>query len=149
MLVGASPSLSVRWFDNPDGYSTHPLRQRLFHDLARDTHYHEHTCLGLTFPPITEGADPDESLLKLFVLAGIPVMVWCRQKPIATNNADTRNQLEPYLCPTNLQNLPDVIHRLRQCDEALNSDDHIGNHITLFWDDPTCVPPLPERPQVH
>jgi len=71
--------------------------------------------------------------------AGMPVMLWCRDRRGAAQfEADIPQQM--YARP--LLDLPALVLRLRQ--EAARHgpvSDHLGRHLSLLWDDPDRLPP--------
>jgi hypothetical protein len=73
------------------------------------------------------------------LVAGVPVMLWCRDGRCATQfEADIPQQM--YARP--LVELPALVLRLRQ--EAARhgvAADHLGRHLSLLWDDPDRIPP--------
>jgi vWA-MoxR associated protein C-terminal domain/vWA-MoxR associated protein middle region 0/Effector-associated domain 2 len=73
------------------------------------------------------------------LLAGVPVMLWCRDGRCAARfEADIPQQM--YARP--LLDLPALVLRLRQ--EATRPGhvaEHVGRHLSLLWDDPDRIPP--------
>ncbi len=92
----------------------------------------ETTCLGFTFKP--EG-----SILLEFLRAGIPVALWPRISGENTGNADEMHtQIHVLISPDNVCKLPALIYEQR-C-QAGHDSIHIGNNLTLLWDNPERLP---------
>lgn len=99
-------------------------------------------CLGLTFlSPTHTDEQTRAKILNYILMAGIPIMAWSRMPAGAQMTAqELQAELGTILCKEHLDILPTVIQRLRTCPEVLESAQHIGNRLALFWDDPDRVP---------
>lgn len=129
----ASEQRAIFWLENPNDYEQQHLYDELTHPQKK------HSCLGLTFvPPVGRGEKAKKSLLATILMAGVPVMLWSRksQQPHHTI-AEIKQELEHVLCSENLDKLPDIVHALRI--EAY-TEQHLGCHLALFWDDPNRQP---------
>jgi vWA-MoxR associated protein C-terminal domain/Effector-associated domain 2/vWA-MoxR associated protein middle region 0 len=93
-------------------------------------------CLIVSFSA-EAGSLPTEITAGL--VAGVPVMLWCRDGRCAARfEADIPQQM--YARP--LLDLPALVLRLRQ--EAVRpgrAGEHLGRHLSLLWDDPERIPP--------
>jgi hypothetical protein len=88
---------------------------------------------------------PSETKKRTFIMrafhdAGIPVALWIRPE---AKNLDCGNAL------TNICNacdcwsqLPKILQKKRCEVRQQELDTHIGNHLSLLWDDPNIVPPI-------
>jgi hypothetical protein len=92
--------------------------------------------LALAFPPPAAGVRPDEHWVG--VVAGTPVIVWCRE---GRDPARFAREVEDLLAE-DLRKLPRRVMELRQ--RAVSAEeagpDHLGLHLTLLFDDADRVP---------
>ena len=97
-------------------------------------------CLVVAAAP-TDFADPaaHAELLQEAVDAGMPVGLWVRQRPCTVETAAA--ELLELLRVPSLDRLPENVLKLRKSHAAKRDANHLGNHLTLFWDDPRRVPP--------
>lgn len=135
----------ITWLCRPDDYDAKDARQRLFDDLTRNKR--KGICLTLTFtPPVGSEVDRKGNLLRTILLAGVPILLWSRKHPRFGPDYDAiKAELEPILAAEHLPELPLIIQQLRTCEDAYDHEEHMGNHLTLFWDDPNMVPPARNR----
>ncbi len=86
---------------------------------------------------------PDQRLYKRLlqdaVDEGMAVGLWVRQRDAAADAATELHELLSQADP--LDRLPSIVLKLRKSNDAKNDAKHLGNHLTLFWDDPVRVPP--------
>jgi hypothetical protein len=84
-------------------------------------------CLMMTFLP-----SDFNGLGQIILHTGIPVAICVRKSEIM------ENEIRQIVAGKNLSDLPKLI-----CDERKKADheNHIGNHLTLIWDDPDRVLP--------
>lgn len=110
-------------------------QEELFSKLAEDSP----AVLALAFAPWGgPNGEPDEHWVGL--LAGIPVMVWCRDgRDQAEFASEVRN-----LLAADLMTLPRrAMHLRRQALSSRTTDsshDHLGLHLTLVFDDADRIP---------
>ncbi|NEB03214.1 hypothetical protein [Streptomyces sp. SID13726] len=101
-------------------------------DWLRD--HKDLACLGLVAP--YEPHDPliRDAVRDALMYDGIPVIVWRRD---AGDPGLLLDALRDSCPPALLAQLPESVHgaRQRRRRDPLN----VGRHITLLWDDPTCV----------
>lgn len=96
--------------------------------------YVDLSCLGLGTP-----YDHDDELIREAVSGalledGIPVMVWRRDDSDPGSLLDVLRGCKE---PERLRNLPESVHEARK--DGRRDEKSVHNHITLLWDDPTCV----------
>jgi hypothetical protein len=80
--------------------------------------------------------EPDlrRSILAASLRTGLPVAVWMRSE--ATDlNPQTWEETFNSVIAGPLENLPDRVLEARRAKTVL------GQHLSLLWDDPTCLPP--------
>jgi hypothetical protein len=130
----------VTWLARPEDCSSEEMNERLLNDLTRERK--KGVCLALTFPPLMPAVPVDsDNLLKTMLLAGAPIIIWSRKHiHFAISFEDIKTELASIVCIENLPKLPSIVFTLRKSDDAIAKPEHIGNHITLFWDDPDRVP---------
>jgi hypothetical protein len=126
----------IWWIEPLGAHEATTLAQRLILAKAKAT------CIGLTFPPVHRANEQERTSLLLHILrAGVPIMAWMRHRAEAElTSQHVRDELGVILCKEHLDNLPLIVHHLRTCPEVLDSAEHIGNRLALFWDDPDRVP---------
>lgn len=93
---------------------------------------------------LTEVLQPEkrESVMEAFYYAGIPVALWMRPE---AENIDCAEELQNICNACNsLSNLPKAIKAKRSEAWEQDIDRHIGNHLSLLWEDPDIVPPVNE-----
>ena len=116
---------SLLWLEEGQKFTA----QTLYHDLENNEPL---TCIGTLFAPAT--VDDLLDILEALLWSGTPVALIPRVHP-GHNPLDFRKRFEPkQLC-----NLPQVIKKLRM--QAIADPAHVGNHVTLLWDDPSHIPP--------
>jgi hypothetical protein len=116
-----------------DEYAPQTLYRTLL--LSPDT-----TCLGLTFIPIEPYSKED--IFCAMLQAGIPVALWSRSHAdTAHHTPDVRTKIAALVAHNAPGDLPRVVHRERQQANDHSDTAHLGNHLTLLWDDPNRVPP--------
>ena len=98
----------------------------------------DHTaCLGLTFP--LNGQSREEIFWALLE-AGTPVAIWPRaSQAVPTEAAECRSRIASTLAASTLRELPKRLQAVRQ--DAGHNVEHLGNHLTLLWDDFDRIPP--------
>jgi hypothetical protein len=96
-------------------------------------------CLALPFAPPAEPPRGDD-VLNTALNVGVPVAVWVRDASLA---GSARQQIEQFLAEPSLGDLP--TQALAQRRAAAESGDaaHVGNHLSVLWDDPSRKPPAP------
>lgn len=77
-----------------------------------------------------------KNILAILYETGIPLSLWIR--PDANQELNCQEQLES-ICQCSLEKLPEIIKNKRSA--AWLEDNHIGNHLSLLWDDYQLVPP--------
>lgn len=78
-----------------------------------------------------------EHIIKLLMYAGVPAIVWVKKEYLDTE----LNQLWE-ACNQQLLSLIEAVYTLRTSDDAYNDQTHIGNYLTLIWENPYHI--LPE-----
>lgn len=78
-------------------------------------------------------------LLSVALAAGIPAAVIVRKRPGEV--AEAREAIKQVLAKYNGSQLPLVVQDLRNEANSVNDGNHLGNHLTLLWDDPHRLPP--------
>ncbi len=76
-----------------------------------------------------------ENVMEAFYYAGIPLAVWVRE----AENFECQETLENICHQCNLENLSAHLKEKRRTDWG--NPNHIGNHLSLLWDDYQLVPP--------
>ncbi|NET76848.1 trypsin-like peptidase domain-containing protein [Okeania sp. SIO1F9] len=85
-------------------------------------------------------AEKRESIMEAFYYAGIPVALWMRSE---AENLDCCEALKGVCQTCNCwSKLPEAIKAKRYEAWEAEVDTHIGNHLSLLWDDPNLVPPV-------
>ena len=77
-----------------------------------------------------------KNILAILYETGIPLSLWIR--PDANPELNCQEKLDP-ICQRPLEKLPEIIKNIRSA--AWLEDNHIGNHLSLLWDDYQLVPP--------
>jgi hypothetical protein len=94
-------------------------------------------CVGVTFM-LSDGPD-EQQILSEVLGAGIPVALWPRTSSEAALDADdVPAKIAAIITPENLRNLPNLVKEERLKATQIN---HLGNYLTLLWDDPDRLPP--------
>lgn len=108
-----------------------------------------HTCIGMTFqPPAALNLTAPPELLDTMIGTGVPIMLWSRRDQLTDVSDETiRGELKKMLSNAALCDLPEAIHNRRTCEAALADPRDLGNHLTLFWDNPDHSLPKPNKPQ--
>ncbi|WP_345561122.1 effector-associated domain 2-containing protein [Streptomyces plumbiresistens] len=101
-------------------------------DWLRD--HKDLSCLGLGAPYQLHDPLVREAVRDALMYDGIPVMVWRRD---AGDPGALLDALRRGCPPALLAELPDSVHEARRY--RRRDPLSVGNHITLLWDDPTCV----------
>lgn len=93
---------------------------------------HMFVCIALT-------AAPPEIIFQTMIGFGIPIALWTRQPTNQINYVKER--FASLLSGCKLSDLPDLVWHQRM--EAFDTRDnqHLGQHLTLLWDDPYRLPP--------
>jgi hypothetical protein len=76
-----------------------------------------------------------ENVMEAFYYAGIPLAIWVRE----AENFECQETLENICHQCNLENLSAHLKEKRRTD--WRKPNHIGNHLSLLWDDYQLVPP--------
>jgi hypothetical protein len=116
---------------------THPYEAEHLHArLLRDATYP--MCLVL-FVSAEEAAKHVQVAVGAAVTAGLPVVVWCRDRAAASRFDSFMPEV---LMARSVSNLPELVWELRR-DAASEggSPEHLGLHLTLLWDISDRVPP--------
>ncbi|GAA2729392.1 effector-associated domain 2-containing protein [Actinocorallia aurantiaca] len=116
----------VTWVVRPDQYGL----EQLYALLSE----HSQTCLAMSHPP-REGPDPVDEL-HVCLQAGTPIVLWCR---VETAPEDFVPGLRELLA-TDLMSLPRKIQDLRRHAAQLADATHLGNHLTLLFEDADRLP---------
>lgn len=116
----ADPSHDCRIHPTPPGMDGDPRKFRVYLDQATAV-----ACI-LDTPPDTE---PGRSQLIAALRAGLPVVLWCRDRASMSRFGDAIGGI-------NARRLPPEIKRLRQ-NAILAEDSNLSfaRHISLLWDD--------------
>ncbi len=85
-------------------------------------------------------AEKQESIMAAFYYAGIPVALWMR--PEAENLECCESLKNVCQTCTCWLKLPETIKAKRSEAWEEDIDTHIGNHLSLLWDDPNLIPPV-------
>lgn len=131
----------IFWVEPLSAYEASTLANRLV--LARE----KAICLGLTFLVMHHANEQERTKLLVHILrAGVPIMAWTRT-PANTElmHKGVQKELSTILCKEHLDNLPMVVHQMRTDPAVLESAEHIGNRLALFWDDPDRIPEVYRR----
>jgi hypothetical protein len=89
----------------------------------------------LPFPPkMTASLGDKTDYLNALLQAGVPVILWTRN---TESNFIPNNMENCICCKQKLTELPKRVYKERQAAYGSEDSSHIGNHLTLLWDDPT------------
>jgi len=80
---------------------------------------------------------PEKELFVLLIKSGVPIALW----PKHINNIETLKPLLDKLLSCTLEQLPHCIFEIRKKLWVENKLQHVGFHLSLFWDDPDRMPP--------
>lgn len=95
-------------------------------------------CLGLSSPLMPERHDVFDVLRD----AGIPIALWLRgHELVPSERADLQERIKALIQGKPLSELYKKLHEVRRKKEVRTDERHIGNAITLLWDDPDRSPP--------
>jgi len=112
---------TVRWADPSDTAAVGRLFSQLFNGGA--------PCLALEQPPAALGRSPGGDAVSAAILAGVPVIVWCRDRASAESFVA---QLHAHLGQQGVLDVPALVQRMRS--DFINFSYAPGEHITLVWD---------------
>ncbi|BAZ03278.1 hypothetical protein NIES37_72910 (plasmid) [Tolypothrix tenuis PCC 7101] len=79
---------------------------------------------------------PSKDILKVIDQTGTPVALWLRNE---LNNSNLLTDFEAILQECLIAQLPNKVKEKRIV--AFKEENHIGEHITLLWDNPNILPP--------
>jgi len=102
-------------------------------------------CLGLAFSP--PEAPEAEDILNMALDAGMPIAFWlrqCRDDPQRVEQ-DILKALEG----VHVTELPEAVRQTRRQAFKAKEKDHVGNHLTLLWDDACRKLPGSDKPFVR
>ncbi|MDJ1184650.1 trypsin-like peptidase domain-containing protein [Roseofilum casamattae] len=80
-----------------------------------------------------------EVTMQILMETGIPLALWLRENPENLDCCGTT--LHHKVCQCSLEKLPEKVKEQRSEAWAEECPNHIGNHLSLLWDDPDLVPP--------
>jgi vWA-MoxR associated protein C-terminal domain/vWA-MoxR associated protein middle region 0 len=126
---------TVRWADPNDNAAAGRLFNELFPGGA--------PCLALERPPVLSRSLGGDAV-SAGIMAGVPVIIWCRDKASAGSFAA---QLGTHLGQQGVLEVPAFVERMRS--EFNKSSLPPGEHITLIWDladEPTSLVTLYQAP---
>jgi len=89
----------------------------------------------LLFPPKTTSLIDKTDSLNALIQAGVPIILWARSTE--SDQQVSYNTLKEIFCNQKLSELPKRVYEERNAAYAAGELSHIGNHLTLLWDDPT------------
>ncbi len=118
--------VAVTWAARPDEYGF----EQLYALLAE----HSQVCLAMSYPPGRGGEPMDE--LQICLQAGTPIVLWCR----AGADPDHFVHGVAELLATDLMSLPRKIRSLRRRAAQTADANHLGNHLTLLFEDADRLP---------
>ena len=78
------------------------------------------------------------SIFAALVKTGTPVALWLRNNPRSLDYC--QSEIDEILGNCCIEELPDAVRKKRKCADP-NVETHIGNHISLLWEDPYRLPP--------
>ena len=93
--------------------------------------------LKLTQPSAVVSEELDDVFETVLMESALPVMIWVRQSELDLECSSSLNQILGCI----LKQLPEGLrnHRLEAFRKKQSC--HIGNHLSLLWDDPQLIPP--------
>lgn len=83
----------------------------------------------------------DKVLKSIITMAGIPIVVWTRYDD---RDVDHSSEMKMLVCSAPLIDLPErVLSKRREAikPQHRQSNNHLGNHLAILWDDPNRFPP--------
>ncbi len=129
-MLSGSPSCAPRsvWVSQPVDHQG----RRFLAELDEP----EVVCLALTMLPPDRSEPTLRELIHRCLVHGVPIALWVREPRCV--GAEVRTLFKSLL--EELQRLPSGVLEARR--EGFRSEDegHLGNHITLLWDDPNRLP---------
>lgn len=94
-------------------------------------------CLGLSWPLVPG----EREVFDVLRDAGIPIAIWLRGSDVGPGvPADWTQRLSASLEGTPLAELRHAIYELRRSKAVRTDEKHIGNSLTLLWDEPDRPP---------
>jgi hypothetical protein len=93
-------------------------------------------CLGLS-SPVTPG---ERAVFETLRDAGIPIAVWMRGAEGGPAPPDWPTQISALIHGTPLSSLREAIRAVRRLKAVRTDRTHVGNALTLLWDDPDRPP---------
>ena len=93
-------------------------------------------CLGLS-SPVTTG---ERAVFETLRDAGIPIAVWMRGAEGGPAPPDWPTQISTLMRGTPLSSLREAIRAVRRLKAVRTDRTHVGNALTLLWDDPDRPP---------
>ncbi len=114
---------SVFWLDSPR-VDCNSLYFELF---DRNDLY----CAGFAFSP-PENPDSEDDLVTI-LNAGVPIALWLRQS--ANNQHCAKQHILEALKGKSVADLPEAVRAARRQAFKEKDQEHVGNHLTLLWDD--------------
>lgn len=127
------------------------FRNRLCHRKCEDLEWMAHqdldvfklqddselACLGLSSPLSIEL----RSFFEVLRDAGIPIAIWLRSGDVGTTAlADWPHWVNSLLRGKQLSELREAVWEVRRTKEARTDEKHVGNSVTLLWDQPDRLP---------
>lgn len=85
-----------------------------------------------------------KEIVQALMRAGVPIIVWLKKE----FQDEEINQLWQ-ACNQQLLLLVEAVHTLRTSDDACDDQTHIGNYLTLIWENPYRILPEAKLEQVH
>ncbi|MBF0520946.1 MAG: hypothetical protein HQK92_14635, partial [Nitrospirae bacterium] len=89
------------------------------------------TCLEIAFRPKTK--EDEKDLVNLIWESGIPVAVLHRKSYNSLNSTLELPENTKIINKETISDLPNTVRKIRR---KAKGEQHIGNHLTLIWDDP-------------
>ncbi|MBW4596634.1 MAG: hypothetical protein KME46_27985 [Brasilonema angustatum HA4187-MV1] len=80
---------------------------------------------------------PSKEIFKVMNQTAIPIALWLRQE---LENLNHRLELDELLT-CSITELPEQVKRKRLCDFPEKSEQRIGHHLSLLWENPYILPP--------
>jgi len=95
-------------------------------------------CVGLSSPLLPENCEVFDVLRD----AGIPIAIWLRGNDLGpAPPAEAPQLISALIKGMPLSDLRQAIQKVRRSKEVRKDEKHIGNALTLLWDDPDHQPP--------